>query len=400
MTLKSKLLPVLKNKFTISLLSLFALIFIIGFVVLEITKSELTVTKDGETETIVTRAKTVRDLLEELEIEVSKHDDLSHDLDAEIESDMHIQYKRAKQLSLIIDGDETTHYTTKESVSEFLDTIDVEVKEHDELNVAQEALIEDDLVITLDRAIQIVIRDAEHEEEVWTTDRTVAELLASESIELQELDRLEPEANQELTEDMTVTITRVEIVKDIVEDVLEFSTIRRNDSSLAQGTEEVVEPGTNGLIEKTYQVTLENGKEAKRELISEEVKKESEQRIVAVGTKVIEQTVSRGGSSQSQTSSSDTIVMDATAYNWNCSGCDGRGRTSTGFNLKDNPTGTIAVDPSVIPLGTRVYIEGYGYAVARDTGGSIKGNKIDIHMPTLEEAKNFGRKQVKVQILD
>lgn len=59
----------------------------------------------------------------------------------------------------------------------------------------------------------------------------------------------------------------------------------------------------------------------------------------------------------------------------------------------------IAVDPKVIPLGTKVWVEGYGYAVAGDTGGAIKGNKIDVFIPTQSQALKWGRKNVKIKIL-
>ncbi|WP_394583947.1 LysM peptidoglycan-binding domain-containing protein [Cytobacillus firmus] len=93
------------------------------------------------------------------------------------------------------------------------------------------------------------------------------------------------------------------------------------------------------------------------------------------------------------------LNMEATAYTANCEGCSGI--TATGINLKENPDQkVISVDPNVIPLGTKVHVEGYGEAVAGDTGGAIKGNKIDIFIPSQEDAINFGRKTVKVTILD
>lgn len=92
------------------------------------------------------------------------------------------------------------------------------------------------------------------------------------------------------------------------------------------------------------------------------------------------------------------ITVSASAYTANCNGCSGI--TSTGINLKRNPdVKVIAVDPSVIPLGTKVFVEGYGYAIAGDTGGSIKGNKIDVFFPDKSEAYKWGRKQVKIKIL-
>ncbi|WP_050179780.1 3D domain-containing protein [Domibacillus robiginosus] len=92
------------------------------------------------------------------------------------------------------------------------------------------------------------------------------------------------------------------------------------------------------------------------------------------------------------------ITVKSTAYTAYCSGCSGV--TATGINLKKNPNAkVIAVDPKVIPLGTKVYVEGYGEAVAGDTGGAIKGNKIDVHMSTKQKAKNWGVRTVKVKIL-
>ena len=94
-----------------------------------------------------------------------------------------------------------------------------------------------------------------------------------------------------------------------------------------------------------------------------------------------------------------TISVEATAYTAKCEGCSGI--TYTGVDLNSNPNAkVIAVDPSVIPLGTEVYVEGYGHAVAEDIGGAIKGNRIDIHVPTKEEAYNWGRRTVEVTILD
>jgi 3D (Asp-Asp-Asp) domain-containing protein len=97
--------------------------------------------------------------------------------------------------------------------------------------------------------------------------------------------------------------------------------------------------------------------------------------------------------------SNPVITVDATAYTASCEGCSGI--TKTGVNIKDNPEEkVIAVDPNVIPLGSEVYVEGYGYATAEDIGGAIDGNEIDVFIPTEKEAKDWGRKQVKVTIID
>jgi len=97
--------------------------------------------------------------------------------------------------------------------------------------------------------------------------------------------------------------------------------------------------------------------------------------------------------------SSKEITVKATAYTAYCEGCSGT--TATGINLKANPNEkVIAVDPKVIPLGSKVYVEGYGNAIAGDTGGAIKGNRIDVFIPAKQDAINFGVKQLKVTILN
>ncbi|KYG34888.1 peptidoglycan-binding protein [Alkalihalobacillus trypoxylicola] len=104
-------------------------------------------------------------------------------------------------------------------------------------------------------------------------------------------------------------------------------------------------------------------------------------------------------SSESDNADGTVLTMEATAYTAECEGCSGI--TATGIDLlADRNKKVIAVDPSVIPLGTRVHVEGYGEAIAGDTGGAIKGNKVDLHVPTKNEAIQFGRQNVKVTILD
>ncbi len=98
-------------------------------------------------------------------------------------------------------------------------------------------------------------------------------------------------------------------------------------------------------------------------------------------------------------SAGQTMTMEATAYTAYCEGCSGV--TRTGIDLRANPNQkVVAVDPNVIPLGSRVYVEGYGEAIAGDTGGAIKGHKIDLYVKTKDEAFQFGRQNVQVTVLN
>lgn len=94
-----------------------------------------------------------------------------------------------------------------------------------------------------------------------------------------------------------------------------------------------------------------------------------------------------------------TLTVTATAYTADCNGCSGI--TYTGIDLKNNRNAkVIAVDPDVIPLGSEVYVEGYGYAIAADIGSAIKGKKIDLHVPTKNEALDWGVRSVELTIVE
>ena len=114
-------------------------------------------------------------------------------------------------------------------------------------------------------------------------------------------------------------------------------------------------------------------------------------------TKAPAATVAKTPTSSSQTGKE--MTMTATAYTAYCEGCSGI--TYTGIDLRSNPNQkVIAVDPKVIPLGSLVWVEGYGEAIAGDIGGAIKGNIIDVFLQHRDDALNWGRRTVKIRILE
>jgi N-acetylmuramoyl-L-alanine amidase len=93
------------------------------------------------------------------------------------------------------------------------------------------------------------------------------------------------------------------------------------------------------------------------------------------------------------------ITVSATAYTADCQGCSGT--TFMGVDLKDNPDAkVIAVDPDVIPLGAKVYVQGYGYATAADIGGGIDGKEIDIFLSEQQDAEDWGRQEISVKLIE
>ncbi|KIL52501.1 G5 and 3D domain-containing protein [Jeotgalibacillus soli] len=397
-----------KKNWVYSLVTIAVFILVISVLFHEVTKKTIALSLNGEDQLIRTHASTVEDIFTDLELDLNTQDYLYPSGDSPVFHDMKVRWEPAKQVSLIIGEDTQEVMTTAKDVGEFLRKEKIEVGEQDNLSHDLQAEIKENMVISLEQAFAWTLVDGTTQQEAWSTSITVADFLKQQDIKLNKDDRTEPGLDTKLAEGATVKIVRVEKVTDVLEEPKDFAVESRKDNDLAEGTEQVIQKGEKGLIEKTYEVVKENGKEVSRELKSEKTLKESRNEVVAVGTKVYVAQVSRGQQSTQASQTSNTssaepsggkeMYVTSTAYTAYCNGCSGI--TATGINLKANPNlKVIAVDPSVIPLGSKVYVEGYGYAVAGDTGGAIKGNKIDVFLPTKEAAYSWGNKQVKIKIL-
>ncbi|MFE3891935.1 LysM peptidoglycan-binding domain-containing protein [Priestia sp. YIM B13446] len=145
--------------------------------------------------------------------------------------------------------------------------------------------------------------------------------------------------------------------------------------------------------EEQQQAQAEQAQKEQQQAQAEQAQKEQQQAQAEQAQK------EQQPAESSQQASGKSMTVEATAYTANCAGCSGT--TATGVDLKANPNQkVIAVDPSVIPLGSKVYVEGYGEAVAADTGGAIKGNRIDVFVPSEGDAQQFGRKSVKITVMN
>jgi 3D (Asp-Asp-Asp) domain-containing protein len=167
-----------------------------------------------------------------------------------------------------------------------------------------------------------------------------------------------------------------------------FPIVRQPDATMEKGMEAVVEPGVPGKKLATVRQMFEEGREAGFDILTEKVLVEPKPELLRVGTREADDP-SRGTIRFKK-----LLVVEATAYTPFDDGQSGI--TASGIPARK---GIIAVDPRVIPLGTRVFIPGYGLALAADTGGAIKGHKIDLCIEEYNEAIRFGRRKVEVYIL-
>ncbi len=385
-------------------IGLILFIGVIAYAVHETTKATVTIFVDGEETTVQTHAKTVAELMDEQEWDVKDYDRIEPSMDTAITGNMTINWDVAKRVYVTIDGQKKPVWTTAENVRQLIQELNIDFQDHDSIEPNLNQLISSNMDIVYEAAFPVQVFSDGEQQEIWTTSTTVADFLEKEKISLNELDRVEPALDEKVEKETDIKVVRVEKVTDVVEEAVPFGTVTRKDKSLDSGKESVVQKGEKGLVNKYYEVILEDGKEVSRELVKTETLKESIDKIVAVGTRPQATSVSRSKSSgangnQAAPSGGRTLTVTATAYTAGCRGCSGI--TSTGINLKNNRNmKVIAVDPNVIPLGSRVYVEGYGTAIAGDTGGAINGNKIDVHVPTEADAKRWGRKKVTIKILD
>lgn len=223
--------------------------------------------------------------------------------------------------------------------------------------------------------------------EVSTTKEHVKDLLQQESITLGQHDRITPAIDASVTDGLTISINRVtcEIVKEKY--AIDPPTITRWDRRMTVKPV-VLRQGKPGVGVRTRVMWKMDG------VISEQWTQNPK-----VVTKPTPSIVVRGNQPSRGLAGRKTLRMVSTAYDPGPLSCGKYASGYTAIGMKAT-RGVVAVDPRVIPLGTRVYVEGYGPAIAADTGGAIKGHKIDVCFPTRREALQWGRRTVTVIVLE
>ncbi|MFU0800573.1 MAG: 3D domain-containing protein [Xylanivirga thermophila] len=330
-----------------------------------------------------------------------------------------------KQVLIDDDGQTVEVLTRENTVGEVLERYNIKLDKGDVVTPDLDENLEQDSSITIRRAMPITVVADGQQKEIYLTEGTIKEAIAEAQVKLNENDLVNYALDDNITPRAYVVITRVDNKVLVEKDSIPFKTVTRNNDKLYEGTKKVVQEGKNGELHKEIEVEYRDGLEVNRQLKDEKVAVKPVDKVIEIGTakkpepktitvasrgasrtkkktsSVAKTTASRGGSRSTQTSEasnkSSGEVFRATAYTYTC---DGGSRTATGVVPKP---GMIAVDPRVIPLKSTVYVEfpkGWehlnGYYKAMDTGGAIKGNRIDVFMANESLCRNFGRRSVKI----
>lgn len=331
--------------------------------------------------------------------------------------------KNKKQLKLFAIAVSITVLLSLVSTYTFAATSDLKIKTVAEISEMSKALtaplnvnekvglVKEGLQKNLKPGVKTVIQASGKTIETIVYDKVDKDFLRELGFVVGELDYLNQTYNKE--EEKTY-VELISVTEEKVEEteVIKSSVVSIDNPYLYEGQTAVIQQGSNGEKTIIYKIRKENGKETSKVLISEKITKVPVDTIVEVGSKPLP-AYSNATGFKSVTNGSipqykDCFVVNASAYDLSFASCGknpgdrGYGITASGMQAR---YGVVAVDPKVIPLGTKLYITSldgswtYGEAIAGDTGGAIKGNRVDLFFDSYSECINFGRRQAMVYII-
>lgn len=309
---------------------------------------------------------------------------------------------------VINDGDRVVTYTSfATDPAEVLGEAGVPLDEYD--TYTTEAA-DGEATITINRAQRVTVHYHGQTTVVSSLGETASQLLQRLGLELTEQDVVSHDLEALVYDGMELTVDQVVTCRETFSATVSHETEYTTDETLPLGTEKVLTQGQDGELLRTADVTYVNGVATQRSILSETMLRQPVTEIVGVGSsedpeeEAVDMPVIGDGYITLPTGEvltythSDTV--EATAYTHTDKGCDLVTATGTTVHW-----GTVAVDPSRIPYGTRMFIianDGsyvYGIATAEDCGGDIKGDRMDLYMPTYEQCREFGRRRCTLYFL-
>jgi len=299
-------------------------------------------------------------------------------------------------ISLSENGKVSTIATTAQTVAALLAERNIVVSPDDYLSAAADQPLSDGAKLVYRRAVDVKIRVGKHMRLVRSAAPTVAELLAEQRIGLAPSDAVTPSLHSRPAQDGIVNVVRIEEWVSHVVQSIAPKIEHRVDPTLAAGTTRTMVPGAAGLRETTLRFVRRDGGMPSRTILASRIVREPHPRVIVRGiaTYASFASVAQRGFEGAMHFAGSALHMIATAYTAGCYGCSGI--TASGMRAG---FGIIAVDPSVIPLGTKLFIPGYGRAIAGDTGGAIRGRRIDLGFNSYGEAIQWGNRPVTVYVL-
>ncbi len=310
----------------------------------------------------------------------------------------------------MFDGQTTYHTSRAASVASLLDEAGVKVSAADIVAPAPDASLRDGMTVVVRRAVAVDLVVGADRVPLEVVGETVADAIVAAGLDPASGIRVEPPLETPLVAGMEVAAADVFMRVVSEEATVPFERVNVDEDALPLGAKRVVTAGVPGVEMSIYEIVVGDGREGQRTLKAKRMVKPPVDEVVAVGTARRGSTLgaSRGAARPlggEAPSGGRRMRVVATAYTPWDAGCGGMPvieRRIARYDIEPG-WGIIAVDPAVIPLGTRIFVPGYGYGVAADTGGVIDGAKIDVCFWTgnaKADAISWGRRTVTITILD
>jgi 3D (Asp-Asp-Asp) domain-containing protein len=269
-------------------------------------------------------------------------------------------------------GTTTTQATSATTVSEFLRERGIVANDGDYVSPSADTPLSDRMSIEYRAAVPITIVADKHRATMMSAAANVAALLQSENITLGKYDEVTPSLGSDIPANGIVQVTRVLRWERLENRAMRMPVVHLLNVAMSPGASKVTSQGRAGMRQMLVAFTQRDAGSITATVVASRIVIKPKPRIIEAGAL-------------------GAMQMIATAYTPYCYGCSGI--TATG---RPAGHGIVAVDPRVIPLGSRLYIPGYGYAIAGDTGGAIIGYRIDLGYTSNRDAMLFGRRAVTV----
>jgi uncharacterized protein YabE (DUF348 family)/3D (Asp-Asp-Asp) domain-containing protein len=288
-----------------------------------------------------------------------------------------LSIERAVAVTILEDGRPITVHSIQPTLGMALKDVGIQLGPADEISQSINAPLTAGLEVEIKHAKAVSVRVGGSTQLIYTHKESLRDALAEIGLQLGADDRVEPGLDSAVTNGMSARLVRVAGRQIFERENVQKKTVFKPDESLSGSASRVVQ-GHDGVRVQEFRVVIEDGVEVEKRLVKQSFEPEVVDTVIYYAAAAVRAT----GMPAENFNVTGTRHMYATWYN---AASSGKAATDPAYGITASgrpvTRGIVAVDPSVIPLGTRLYVPGYGFAVAADTGGAIIGEMIDLGFP-------------------